>query len=329
MQESVIIAFITFAVSLYGLMRGADFLIDGAGDLARKANVSELFIGLTIIALGTSLPELVVSVRSALMGNVGLAYSNVIGSDLTNILLVLGSCAVVCPLSSSKGVRNDIPFYFALVLVFTVSIFSTVDFNASPLSASLSNISGSILIFFFLAFVYRTYKNRNLHLDDVEPSQVVHGTDEINVLKTLSLIIVGLALLIAGGDYAVSSAVKIAKILGLSETTIGLTIVALGTSLPELVACLTASFKGKGDMALGNILGSNFMNISLVLGVSSFLNELKIDSDGLIDLLVHLFVSILFCLAMLRKKQAVVGKAMGSIFLALYVAYMIYVGTRS
>ena len=329
MQESVLVAFITFAVSLYGLMRGADFLIDGSGDLARKANVSELFIGLTIIALGTSLPELVVSVRSALTGNVGLAYSNVIGSDLTNILLVLGSCAVVCPLSSSKGVRNDIPFLMALVLVLTVSVFSTVDFKLAPLSASLSNISGSILILFFLAFIYRTYKNRNLHLDDVEPSHIVHTTDEINISKTIALIVVGLVLLIAGGDYAVSSAVEIAQLLGISETTIGLTIVALGTSLPELVACLTAAYKGKGDMAIGNILGSNFMNISLVLGVSSFLNEISIDFNGLIDLVVHLFVSILFCIVMLRKKQPVIGKAIGSLFVGLYVVYMVYVGTRS
>ena len=157
---------------------------------------------------------------------------------------------MVSPLSSSKGVRNDIPFLFDFGSSFTASVFTSVDFNAPQLSASLSNISGSILIFFFLAFVYRTYKNRNLHLDDVEPGHIVHSTDEISIFKTLFLIVVGLALLIAGGDYAVSSAVQIAKMLGVSETTIGLTIVALGTSLPELVTCLTAAYKGKGDMAI-------------------------------------------------------------------------------
>ena len=196
MQQSIIIPFLTFSVSLYGLMRGADFLIDGSSDLARKAKVSELFIGLTIIALGTSLPELVVSVRSAFMGNVSLAYSNVIGSNLTNTLLVLGACAAVRPMNSSAGVKNDIPFYMLLILFFSAAIAATIDFASKPLSGVISKLSGVGLLLFFAGFIYRTYKNRNLHLDDVNP--VEEGERNENAVKSVFLITIGLALLLLG-----------------------------------------------------------------------------------------------------------------------------------
>ena len=303
MQESILIAFITFAVSLYGLMRGADLLVEGGSDLARKADVSELFIGLTIIALGTSLPELVVSVRSALNGNVELAYSNVIGSNITNILLGLGACAMVSPLHASRGgVKDDLPLYLGLVISFTGAVglsYFSVDHKGT---AYLKTSGGLVLIFFFCVFVVRTYRNRNLHVDDVESEDSVKDSHEINIAKTSLVVVVGLILLVVGGDYAVSSAVTIAKLLGIPESTIGLTIVALGTSLPEGVASLTASFKGKGDMAIGNILGSNFMNISFVLRSSSVLNQITISTQGIIDLLVHLIVAIIFGAFMLRKR---------------------------
>ena len=299
MNESLWVTFGIFAVSLYGLMRGADLLVEGGGDLARKAHVSELFIGLTIIALGTSLPELVVSVRSAVLGNVSLAYSNVIGSNVTNILLGLGACALITPLHSSKGIKNDVPFYMLLVVIFTAAILFSVDYSKSPLSGYLGYIAGGILIAMFFLYLVRVYKNRNLHMDEVEP----HEVEDISIAKTLVLVAIGIALLIVGGDYAVNSAIKIASILGVSESMIGLTIVALGTSLPEGVASLTAAFKGKGDMAVGNIMGSNFMNISLVLGSSSLLNKLTIDQNGLIDLAVHFIAAGLFGVTMLKKES--------------------------
>ena len=327
MQQSIIIPFLTFSVSLYGLMRGADFLIDGSSDLARKAKVSELFIGLTIIALGTSLPELVVSVRSAFMGNVSLAYSNVIGSNLTNTLLVLGACAAVRPMNSSAGVKNDIPFYMLLILFFSAAIAATIDFASKPLSGVISKLSGVGLLLFFAGFIYRTYKNRNLHLDDVNP--VEEGERNENAVKSVFLITIGLALLLLGGDYAVTSAVKIATLLKIPESTIGLTIVALGTSLPELVTCLSAAFKGKGDLAIGNILGSNFMNITLVLGCSSLVKDININSAGLMDMCIQFFVSIIFSVIMLRKNKPTIGKSLGLSFLFLYAAYMAYVGYRS
>ena len=317
MGETIFITFGIFAVSLYGLMRGADLLIDGGGDVARKFQVSELFIGLTIIALGTSLPELVVSLRSAVLGNVGLAYANVIGSNITNVLLCLGACAMISPLHSSKGIQKDVPFYFFLVCIFSLFVLVFANYTALEFEAYLGKAAGAVLLSIFCLYIYRVYGNRRLHIDEIDDDMGGHG--DPSLLKSTMLILIGGALLIIGGDYAVKSAIKIASLLGVSETMIGLTIVALGTSLPEAVASITAAYKGKGDIAVGNILGSNVMNITLVLGSSALLNDLTINLQGVIDLAMHFIVASLFCFCMLKKSSPAISKQLGTIFVGLYV----------
>lgn len=312
-------------------MKGADWLIDGSSVVARKLKVSELLIGLTVVAFGTSLPEFVVSIGSAMQGSAELAYANVIGSNIANILLILGATSLIMPLKSSEEVHSDVYFLMGLVVTFAMVVIAGKSSDMSPFlfESSLGTIGGLCLLAFFIGFIVRIHLKRQKGIDEFGGTEDHQPEDDTSLSKAVFWLVCGLVMIVAGGELTVQSAINIAQILNVPESTIGLTIVAFGTSLPELVASLAAAGKGKGDMAIGGILGSNLMNLSFVLGTSATFFPIKINSWGVFDMFIHTAVSVGFLLLMARRTEKDnLNKQTGIIFIILYVAYMTVIGVR-
>lgn len=319
-----------FAVSLYALTKGADWLIRGASQLARGLQVPELIIGLTIVAFGTSLPEFVVSFRAAMNGNGELAFANVVGSNITNILLVLGCTAVILPISATKNLKkSDIFLTLTLVIFFLFSfLFDTYDYNASdnlfslPIpTGKMNHWIGYVLLLFLIIFIYNLFSEKEKNSEAEEFSRN-------HLTKSVLLTIIGLLSLIIGGHYTVLSAVDLARLLGVSETFIGLSIVALGTSLPELVTSIVAARKGWADMALGNIIGSNFLNLTLVLGFTLTYSPITINEFSLFDVSIMTLVTLVLICLLLKKKKPHITKLTGIFFLMCYVIYVSFITVR-
>jgi cation:H+ antiporter len=310
-------------VGIVLLVKGADYLISGSVALSRKLGLSELFIGLTIVAFGTSAPELAVSIQAALRGS-GIAIGNVIGSNIANVSLILGAVAVIMPLKiSAPTFRYEIPFLILTSLSASMLLMDGGNF--------LSRFDGIVLLSFFVIFLDYLYnmakKDRKilLELEDkemIEEAEKFSGVDK-GLLITLLATFGGLAGVIYGGKLVVDSAVSIAKIFGVSETLIGVTIVAIGTSLPELVAGITAAIKKKTDIAIGNVIGSNIFNVLLILGLSSLFNPIGADRNLLQDIIFMIGTAIL--LPVLSFKTKTLSRLDGIILLCLYFGY-IYLG---
>jgi cation:H+ antiporter len=323
---SLPIILVIFVFSLGALMKGADYLIDGSSGIAKKLGISDLVIGLTVIALGTSLPELVVSIQAALEGKGGLALANVIGSNSTNILLVIGVTALIHPLKAPRSLRSsEVPFSLILTIAFLVMISISADlyfsseFNKSQ--ATLPRWGGFLLLGFFAAFVMKLLRTKT-----EAPAEEAH--DEEAVSYPWVKIFVGTALIIAGGKFTVDGAIVIARVIGVSETTIGLTIVSFGTSLPELVASITAARKGFSDMAIGTVIGSNIMNIALVLGTAGAIAPIHIGAFETLDITFMTIVTFIFLGLISRLKAPHINRLTGGIFVAGYTVYMTYVAFR-
>lgn len=312
-------------IGLALILVGANILTDGASALAKKWGMSDLIVGLTIVAFGTSAPELVISIMSAAEGNSGIAIGNVVGSNIFNICAIIGITALVTPIKVSKGImRTDIPLVILSALVLLVMG------NNILLDGEQENIltrtNGIILLLFFAIFMYHTFnaaKNPTLNEsdDDVDKSPV----KEMPLLKSIIWIVGGLAGLIFGGDLFVDGASGIASAMGVSDAVIGLTIVAIGTSLPELATSVTAALKGKTAIALGNVIGSNIFNIFLVLGCSATVSPLLFGSVGNVDLLVLTITSLLFWIFGYVYKERTITRIEGGLLLACYIAYMTYI----
>lgn len=295
------------------LIKGADFFVDGASAVAKQFNVPTMIIGLTIIALGTSLPELAVSVKSSFDGNNSLAISNVVGSNMFNLMVVLGLSALLNPIKiKTETIKKDYPFSIACTIILGV---------IGLIGLRLGRFDGFILVVLLIGFIlYQIYRGQNSE-----------ETTEIQVkdigMKLAIVYIVGGAVAIKfGGDFVVNSAVTLAQTFGLSETIIGLTIVACGTSLPELVTSLVAAKKGEVDMAVGNVIGSNIFNILMILGVSSLISPITLLKENIIDIIVFLAFSLLtyvFC-----KTKDELGKVEGGILFGSYIIYMIIICLR-
>lgn len=326
MPDNVFLALLIFAASLFSLMKGADWLTDGSSKIAKYFNVSDLIVGLTVVAFGTSLPELVVSVQSAIQGSSELAYANVVGSNIANTLLILGTSSVVIPLVSTKEVRQDLPFYGLLVIAFAgIVAFSRITSNSTIFffEAYLNWIAGCILLAFFVVFLLRIFLNNKKALED----EVEQGDDKL--MKPIVIVVLGLFFVILGGELTVKSAITIAASVGVPEETIGLTIVAFGTSLPELVASLAMAGKKKGDMIIGNIIGSNVMNLTLVLGTASILTPIHVTYWGVLDMAILTIVSVVFLILMLRKtSKGHLNRSTGMLFLLAYLSYIVAIGYR-
>ena len=295
---------------------GADWLVDGASGIARKAGISEFVIGLTIVGFGTSCPELVVSLTGAIAGKSDISAGNVIGSNIFNTLLILGLTAVISPIAiTPENRRRDIPMTIAVTLLFilcgmSVSLFGLGEYDG------ISRIEGALFLALFVFYIYRCFKTGSAPgTNETEGKQLRLGV-------AFALVIAGLAGLIAGGKLFVNSATEIARMAGVSDKFIAVTILAGGTSLPELATCVVAAAKKKGQLALGNILGSNVFNILLVLGCSAAVHPLHFGHINLVDAGVLMLSAILVFTSAYTGKKNMIDRFDGSIMLLCEAAYM-------
>lgn len=309
MDASIIIQIVLLLVGFVFLIKGSDFFVDGASSIASILRIPTIIVGLTIVAMGTSTPEAAVSITSSLTGSNAMAISNVIGSNLFNILMIIGIAALLSELLMEKDVLNfDLPFLVGITILWTVFIIIGWD---------ITNIEGVILLIILIAYIsYLVYTTRKSGgAKEVEKPK-------FSLPKSIILILVGLAGIVLGGDLVVDSASAIAIALGMSETLVGLTIVAIGTSLPELVTSLTALKKGENQLVIGNVIGSNIYNILFVLGASSAISAIPLDSSMLIDVVFMIFVTILCFI--FGKTQDKYDKKEGAILVSLFVVYMAF-----
>jgi cation:H+ antiporter len=297
------------------LIKGADWLVDGATALARKHNVSDLAIGLTVVAFGTSAPELVVNIFASIQGHEAIVFGNIIGSNNFNLFVILGIAGLITPLAvQSSTVWKEIPLSLlaALLLFFLANDFFLSDTH------TMSRIDGVILLIMFGLFLFYVYSQ--LKSDPAEKVSEHHSAGHV---KIWGLIILGLGGLILGGRLVVTSAIEMATMLGVSQKIIGLTIVAAGTSMPELATSVVAAVKKNNDIAVGNIIGSNIFNIFLILGVSSLIRPLSFDVAFNTDIYLLGFGTILLFAVMFTGKRKRLDRWEAAILLAIYVAYTV------
>lgn len=318
------LVYFLFVLGFVVMIKGADLLVDGAASIAKRFNISNLVIGLTVVSFGTSAPELVVNIIASLNGSTDIAIGNILGSNIANILLILGVSALIFPLTVHKNtVKKEIPYSFFVCLILAVLVGDII-FDGAP-EGILTRIDGLVLIALFGVFVYYTYKisrENNEGSDDVE-------IKEMSVLKASTLIVLGIIGLVFGGQWIVDGAVVMATSLGMSESFIGLTVIAVGTSLPELATSAVAAYKRNTDIAIGNVVGSNIFNVTWILGVSSLINPLVFNSHNMLDLGVVLFATFLLVILIFAGRMYTLTKVEGSIFILLYagyIAFLVYEG---
>lgn len=306
------------------LIKGADFLVDGASEIAKRFHIPEIVIGLTIVAIGTSMPELVVSVTSALEGHSDLAIGNVVGSNIANMFLILGVCSIIRPLIFKKETRLfEIPFtVLATILLFFLCINGSGEYINT-----ITREEGFILLVFCVLFIiYNLIMAKKGEQFDNENSLLEINTEEkkqVPLLESLFGIVIGIVGLKLGGDLVVNNSVEIAKFLGISEKLISLTIVAFSTSLPELITSITATKKGETDMAIGNILGSQLFNILLIIGVSAALTPINYSKGYDSNLILLIVGSIVLGLFPFVGKKNEMTRSNGILFVVTYIAYLV------
>ena len=332
-MNDTLLFILQFIVGLVLILKGADFLTDGASSIARRFNISSLVIGLTIVAFGTSAPELVVSVISALEGHTEMAIGNVVGSNIFNTLAIMGITALVFPVACSKNnIRYDVPF----CLVASIALFAMANdtFLSREVSSesAISRSDGITLLCFFLIFLSYSFaiaksgkKPDGIAISEQKQGEETEGKKEMSMGKAILLFMVGLAGLIFGGDWMVDGASGIATLLGVSQSIIALTIVAAGTSFPELITSVVAARKGDTDMAMGNVVGSNIFNIFFVLGVSSTVAPLKLGNIHMFDFATLLAGAVfLWIFCKFGKRYHYITRFEGAILTLCAIAYYIY-----
>ena len=312
-------SFVILIIGFFFLIKGADLFVDGAASIARKFNIPSMVIGLTIVAMGTSAPEAAVSITSSLAGQNDMSVANVVGSNFFNILMVLGVSAIIAKLPVQKNtIKKDTPF---LLIVSVLLLIFAFDKN-------ISRIEGIIFLVIFVYFLYTTVKSakNTEESTSLSDNEIAVSDNDIPtdtpMFKTIILSLIGIAGIIFGGDMVVDSATSIATMFGMSANLVGLTIVAVGTSLPEFVTSIVAIKKGETEIAIGNVIGSNVFNILLVLGLATAIFPIAISTFALIDIVFMVAITILLYLFM--KKDNCLVKKHGFIFIILYIAYMTY-----
>lgn len=300
------------AIGFLMLIKGADWLVSGASGIANKLGIPSLVIGLTIVAMGTSAPEAAVSITSAFKHSADIAIGNVLGSNIMNILVILGITSIITPLALKKNTINyEIPFLIAISIILPV-----LGLRKQKLVLT-DGIILTVLFIAYLSYLFFMTKNGLIEEEDEGPIQ------ERNIAVLLLMTVVGIAVVVIGSNFAVDGASNIARILGVSERVIGLTIVALGTSLPELVTSLTAAKKGSADIAIGNIVGSNIFNILFILGLSSLITPIAYQSQFFVDSIMAIAATVILALLVLNKDHKL--KRYGGIaMLVVYSIYLIY-----
>ncbi|UEL49022.1 calcium/sodium antiporter [Terrisporobacter hibernicus] len=310
-------SFLLLIIGFFFLIKGADLFVEGSSSIAKKFNVPSMVIGLTIVAMGTSAPEAAVSITSSLAGQNDMSVANVVGSNFFNILVVLGVSSIISKLPVQKGtIKKDAPF---LLLVSALLLLFGLNLN-------ISRIEGLILLAVFIYFLIDTVKSAKRSSQETAKEAAttmdVEVTKESSIPKTILLSIIGVVGIVLGGDMVVNSATEIATSFGMSANLVGLTIVAIGTSLPEFVTSVVAIKKGETEIAIGNIIGSNIFNILFVLGLATTISPITISMFAFIDIIFMVATTVLLYFFM--KKDDSLVKSEGIIFLIVYVAYMAY-----
>lgn len=317
--------YILLVVGFILLIKGAGYFVDGASAIAGKLHISPMIVGLTIVSLGTSAPEAVVSIIAALEGNGDMVIGNVIGSNIINISLMLGITVLVSPIIVQKDTQTrEIPY--SLIAAVLVLIFMSDRLLFSAEASAIGRIDGIILLAGIALFLYYTFvKARRTRESTMDDEAKAAGNDSSRT-KNIVLFVIGLAGIVLGGDLVVDSASSIALSLGMSQALVGLTIVAIGTSLPELTTSVSAAMKGEADMAFGNLIGSNIFNIMFVLGLSAVISPLGVSGSLFTDVWVLIFISAVLMIIALWKNQ--LSRITGGILVSMYIIYLVYIIIR-
>lgn len=336
-MTTILLSLFALGVGIFLLGRGAEYLIDGGSALALRHKIRPIVIGLTIVAFGTSMPEFVVSMVSAFSGSTDIALGNVVGSNIFNILGILGITALITPLVVQKDtVYKEVPFsLLGAVLVLLLALQNTIDtetFNLEQITANtpvstLGITTGVILLSQFVIFMYYVF-GAAFSQKTTTDNEIDQKLQAFTFRKSIFYILGGLSLLVLGGRATVWGAVAIAQFAGLSEQIIGLTIVAMGTSLPELVTSITAAKKGQDDIAVGNIVGSNIFNIFFILGSSLLISPIPVNGFAIADMSILVAITILLFVLTFAFKKLRIGRTEGAIMFLLYIAYTAYLFVR-
>lgn len=310
--------FVMLIAGIVLLVKGADWFVGGSSALAKYLRIPAIVIGLTIVALGTSLPEFAVSLTAAMKGSNAIALGNALGSNLVNLLVVIGVSALIHPIQvQAEVMRRD---YTMSILLAAVLLLFTADFLFGG-AMQLSRLDGLILAVLLVIYMVRTVRKAVKERPQVEDLSMTHS-----IGWNIALCICGAVAIVSGGQLVVNGATEIARSFGLSETLIGLTIVAVGTSLPELVTSVVAAKKGESDIALGNVVGSNILNIGFILGVSSLIHPIQVEMENVWDAAILLVLSVIFFLPLYRQRK--VSRATAALMLICYVGYTGYILMR-
>ncbi len=326
---STVLNFLLLVVGFVALIKGADMFVDGSAALAKNFRVPGVIIGLTVVAMGTSAPELAVSVSAAVKGSNAIAISNVVGSNLFNMLVVLGVCAMISTVPVDDAIiKRDFPFnivisilmflFPALPLITSGKLFSTPMDTED--AGKLSRVAGIVFLVFFVGYIafliYNAMKNKTGEEEDIKT---------MPYWKCAVFILVGVGCIVAGGQLVVENAKAIARTFGMSETLIGLTIIAFGTSLPELVTSVVAAKKGENGLAVGNVVGSNIFNILLILGVSATISPITVNMASIFDMGLLVIFTIITYVICFNKK---VTRAEGAVMVLAYIAEVVFAAMR-
>lgn len=319
-MKEILIAIVLLVVGFVLLIKGADFFVEGSSSVAKRLRVPSIIIGLTIVAMGTSLPELAVSVTASMSGNNALAVSNAVGSNIFNLMVVCGVCALFTPLAVDKGtLKREFPF--SILCAILLCVFGYI-------GMMLGRVDGIIFCVLFAGFLAYMIRNA-LKAREGGEKILEEEAEEIKVLpvwKCVVYILGGIIAIKFGGDFVVDGASTIAAGFGLSQNLIGLTIVALGTSLPELVTSIVAAKKNEVDMALGNVIGSNIFNILLILGVAAVISPVTLIMENLIDVILLIAMSVLVWIFAWSKQE--IRRMEGAVMLVIYAVYLVYICIR-
>lgn len=312
------VTYLLFVIGFVILIKGADLLVDGAASIAKKFNISSIVIGLTIVAFGTSAPEFVVNIFASVKGNSEIAIGNILGSNIANIFLILGIAAVIHPIVAKENTAwKEIPLSLLAAIVLGVLANDALIDGGS--FSGLTRIDGIVLLAFFIIFMHYTFGI----------SEVTGDEENINIKilsngKALIFILLGLAGLVLGGKWIVDGAVKIAELFEVSQSLIGLTVVAIGTSLPELATSAIAAYKKQSDIAIGNVIGSNLFNTFWILGASAVIRPLPFLRDSNPDILMSIFASALLFAILFIGKRHIVERWQGYLMIAIYIGYIVF-----
>ena len=306
------------------ILVGSDWLVDGASGIARKYGISEFIIGMTIVGIGTSMPELVSSGIAAIGGHGDMAIGNVTGSNICNVLLILGVTALISPIGYTKSnIRKDIPFAIGVSLFLMLMLYNGFGLFHEMGTPGISRMDALYLLLIFVVFMIDSFKSAKKgggeEEEDVKPMPIG---------KALVFIVLGLAGLVFGGRFFVDHTVSIAERFHVSEAFISITLMAVGTSLPELATCVVAAMKGKNQLALGNVIGSNIFNIALIIGVSGLISPFEIQSISTIDMVMVLVSILMLRMAAFTFKRGKLDRIEGAIFLLVYMGYIAYLAAN-